>query len=87
MRVVPGARRPGIVGRYGSAWKVRVGAPAESGRANEAVVDLLARALDVSRSDVRIALGASSRDKVITLEGMPEDLVEARLEAATEAAR
>lgn len=86
LRVVPGAPRPGIVGRYGSAWKVRVNAPAEGGRANEAVLELLASALDVPRHDLRLAVGPSSRDKVVTLEGLTGDIVDARLSAAAEAA-
>lgn len=87
LRVVPGARSPGIAGRYGRAWKVRVSVPAEGGRANEAVLELLARALEVPRRDLRLTVGAASRDKVITLEGMTQDLAEARLGAAVEAGR
>jgi uncharacterized protein YggU (UPF0235/DUF167 family) len=40
--VVPGAKGPGVVGRHGDGWKVRVAAPAERGRANEALLGLLA---------------------------------------------
>jgi uncharacterized protein (TIGR00251 family) len=87
LRVVPGANRPGIVGRHGDAWKVRVSAPPEGGRANDAVLDLLARALDVARRDVSLASGASSRDKVVVLEGVSDDVVEARLADAVEARR
>jgi uncharacterized protein (TIGR00251 family) len=87
LRVVPGANRPGIVGRHGDAWKVRVGAAPERGRANEAVLDLLARALDVERRDLTLASGASSRDKVVVLEGVSDDVVEARLASAAEARR
>jgi len=65
LRVSPGARRPGIVGRHGDAWKIRVSEPAEDGRANDAVVRLLSHALG---SDVRIVAGASSRDKVVALD-------------------
>jgi uncharacterized protein (TIGR00251 family) len=82
LRVVPGASREGIVGRHGDAWKVRVTAPAEGGRANEAVLELLARALDVSRRDLSVTVGASSRDKVVTLAGVTSELAEARLAAA-----
>lgn len=87
LRVVPGASREEIVGRHGDAWKVRVTAPAEGGRANEAVLDLLARALDVSRRDLSVAVGASSRDKVVALDGVTRELAEARLAAASGGAR
>jgi len=84
LRVVPGARRPGIVGRHGEAWKVRVSPPAEGGRANDAVLDLLASTLAVSRRDVTLTAGAASRDKVVALEGMTADVAETRLAAAAE---
>lgn len=87
LRVVPGANRPGIVGRHGDAWKVRVSAPPEDGRANAAVLDLLARALDVPRRDLSLTSGASSRDKIVVLEGVRDDVVEARLTEALEARR
>ena len=87
LRVVPGSRRPGIVGRHGAAWKIRVSAPAESGRANDAVLDLLARALRVPRRDVRVTRGVASRDKVVLLEGLTGEAVDARLTEAVEALR
>ena len=84
LRVVPGSARPGVVGRHGDAWKVRVAAPAEAGKANAAVVTLLAGALDVSRSRISVTSGRSSRDKVVALEGLSSDAAEARLAAAAE---
>ncbi len=84
LRVVPGAARPGVVGRHGDAWKVRVAAPAEAGKANAAVLTLLAGALDVPRSHISVTSGRSSRDKVVALEGLSSDAAEARLAAAAE---
>jgi uncharacterized protein len=84
LRVVPGAARSGVVGRHGGAWKVRVAAPAEAGKANAAVVTLLAVALDVPRSRISVTSGRSSRDKVVALEGLSSDAAEARLTAAAE---
>ena len=80
LRVVPGSARPGIVGRHGDAWKVRVREAAERGRANDAVIDLLADSLSVSRRDVRIVAGHAGRDKVVELEGIAEDEMLRRLE-------
>ena len=82
LRVVPGSGRPGIVGRYGDAWKVRVTAAPERGKANEAVLVQLASVLDVSRQDVDLVAGHSSRDKVVLVREVPEREIAARLEAA-----
>jgi uncharacterized protein (TIGR00251 family) len=82
LRVAPGARRSGVVGRHGDAWKVRVSAPPERGRANEEVVELLASSLDLPRVDVRVVAGSTSRDKVVELSGLTLDEAERRLEAA-----
>jgi uncharacterized protein (TIGR00251 family) len=82
LRVVPGARRQGVVGRHGTAWKVRVSAPPEGGRANQAVLGLRAEALRLPRRAVSIVAGHGSRDKVAACEGLSAVEVEARLASA-----
>ena len=86
LRVVPGAARSRVVGRYGEAWKVRVSAPPEGGRANAAVLAVLADALDVARRDLELVSGRSSRDKIVVLDGLTLDAAEQRLAAAAESA-
>jgi uncharacterized protein (TIGR00251 family) len=80
LRVAPGARRSEIVGRYGDAWRVRVTAPPDRGRANEEVLQVLAEALDVRPRQLRLVAGASSRDKVVELDGIDAGEAERRLE-------
>ena len=82
LRVSPGAGRSAVVGRHGDAWKVRVAAAPERGRANASVVDLLVASLDVGRPDVRIVSGATSRDKIVELDGLTLLEAERRLTAA-----
>lgn len=82
VRVVPGARRAGVVGRLGEAWKVRVTSPPERGRANEDVVRLLAERLSVPRSDVRVVAGHASRDKLVEVGHVSAEDAERRLAAA-----
>jgi uncharacterized protein len=82
LRVVPSARRPGVVGRYGAAWKVRVAAPPEDGRANQAVLGLLAETLRLPRRALSIVAGSGSRDKIVECEGLSADEAEVRLAAA-----
>jgi uncharacterized protein len=70
LRVSPGARKSAVVGRYGERWKIRVAAPAESGRANEALIELLGKTLGVARSQLRVVSGASARDKIVEVKGI-----------------
>jgi uncharacterized protein (TIGR00251 family) len=82
LRVSPGARRPGFAGRHGDAWKVRVAEPPEDGRANEAVLRLLAETLDVPRGSVALVSGHSSRDKIVKLDGLEQSQTERLLAGA-----
>lgn len=87
LRVSPGAGRSAVVGRHGQAWKLRVAAPPERGRANASVIELLAASLDLRRPDIRIVSGAASRDKVVELVGLSPDEVERRLAAVQKGAQ
>jgi uncharacterized protein len=82
LRVSPGATRPGVVGRHGEAWKVRVAAAPEGGRANDAVVRLLADTLAVPRDAVTLVSGHSGRDKIVELAGIGPAQIERRLSTA-----
>lgn len=79
LRVSPGASRSEIVGRYGEAWKIRVNAAPESGKANRAVVDLLAAMFEIPRARITIVSGRASRDKTVVVEGLTSEVVGARL--------
>lgn len=70
-----------MVGRHGEAWKVRVSAPPEEGRANAAVVQLLADALGVPARTISMVSGHGARDKLVELAGIAPDEIEHRLEA------
>jgi uncharacterized protein (TIGR00251 family) len=83
LRVSPGAARSAVVGRHGAGWKVRVAAPPEDGKANDAVVRLLSDTLALPARDVQIVSGRSSRDKIIALEGMRPAEIERRLAEAS----
>ena len=70
VHVSPGARRSGVLGVHGDALKVAVSAPPEGGRANEAVLELIAEIAGVKRGRVRLASGPGSHRKQIRIEGM-----------------
>ena len=80
--VSPGARRTELVGRYGNAWKARVTAPPEDGRANAALEELLASLLGVPRGDVSVVTGRTSRRKVVEVRTLDTPVADGRLEAA-----
>jgi len=61
---------------------VRVAAAPERGKANEAVLALLAATLSVPRSSVTLVSGHGSRDKIVELAGIEPDEIEQRLATA-----
>lgn len=63
VHVQPGAGRSAAVGRHGGALKIRVGAPPEGGRANEACGRLLAECFGIAQSQVELISGPASRAK------------------------
>lgn len=82
LTVAPGARRTELVGRHGDGWKARVAAPPERGRANAAVVELVAGVLGLPRSAVAVVSGHGSRRKVVEVQGLTDAEVDARLASA-----
>jgi uncharacterized protein YggU (UPF0235/DUF167 family) len=88
VRVHPGARRDALVDRLANGeWKVAVSAAPEGGRANAAVVELVAELLGVKRGQVVVARGVSSRAKTIEITGLETGEAERRLAAALAAAK
>lgn len=70
VRVQPRASKDEIAGEIGGALKVRLQAPAVEGRANEALIELLAQLLKTPKSAVRILSGDRSRTKRIEIGGV-----------------
>jgi len=63
VRVQPKARASAIVGWQAGTLRVRVTAAPEDGRANRAVIELLAESLSIPPSSIALVRGAASRDK------------------------
>ena len=82
LHVQPGAAGDGLAGMHGDALKVRTRAPAQAGRANEAVLELLARCLGVPVSRLVLRSGRTSRRKTVLVSGLSLDATEGRLAAA-----
>ena len=80
VRVQPRAPRSEIVGwRADGTLSVRVAAPPVEGRANAAVAALLAGALDLRPSAVRVERGARGRDKLVQVEGLSLEEIRQRI--------
>jgi uncharacterized protein (TIGR00251 family) len=72
--VQPRASRDEVSGLQGEAVKVRLAAPPVEGRANDALVRLLAKRLGVPRTAVGIVRGQAGRRKTVRVEGLgPEE--------------
>ncbi len=67
VRVIPNASRDELAGRTDGVLKIKLQAPAEGGRANRALCELLARACGCRPREVRIVSGEKSRLKVVEL--------------------
>ncbi len=70
VRVAPRAGRNAVEGVRNGRLLIRITAPPVDGRANEALRRLLAKALGVSAGRVTVAGGATSRDKLVRIEGI-----------------
>ncbi|WP_188258837.1 DUF167 family protein [Azospirillum tabaci] len=91
LRVTPKASRNAIVGLAatasgGTALKVTVTAVPENGKANEAVVKLLAKAWKLPKTSLTVVAGATDRNKIVHVAGDPADLMR-RLTALVETAK
>ena len=69
VKVVPGASRSRVVGILDGALKVAVAAPPEKGKANKALIKILAETFDLPKNRVSIEQGQSSHHKIVLLLG------------------
>lgn len=67
VKVTPGAREESVT-LTPDAVLVKVRAPADKGAANQAVLAVVARALGLAPSRVRLLRGATSREKVVQVD-------------------
>lgn len=81
VRLTPRASREDVSGVFygadGAALQVRVRAVPEKGKANKALLALLAKWLGVAKSDVTLASGGKSRLKRVHIAGSSDELIDA----------
>jgi len=79
VKAVPGASRDQIAGVLGDRIKVRVSAPPEGGKANTAIVRLLAKMVGVKPAKVEIESGHGAPEKLVRIRATDEAAVRASL--------
>jgi uncharacterized protein (TIGR00251 family) len=77
VHVQPRASRREIAGIHGDALKVRLTSPPVEGAANDELIELLANTFAVSRRAIKILAGGNSRSKIVEIEGITEQAVDA----------
>ena len=79
VKVVPHASRTQVVGVLGDALKIKVAQPPEGGRANEAVLEVLAETLQIPGANLAIVAGHSRPRKTVRIIGLTVEQVRERL--------
>ncbi len=79
IKVVPNASRDEIVGIVGGRIKVRVKSPPESGKANKAVIAMIADLLGLKKNAVSILFGNKNPKKTVGIFGVSVDIVRSKL--------
>lgn len=79
VHVVPNAKIDKVVGEHGSAIKIKLRAPAVEGKANAALIILLAKRLNVPARTIVLLRGHKSRDKLVRIDGLSEEELRRRL--------
>jgi uncharacterized protein (TIGR00251 family) len=70
VRVIPRAARSGLAGTRGNALLVRLQSPPVEGAANEELIEVIAKALQVPKRAVSIVAGDRSRQKRVRVVGI-----------------
>jgi uncharacterized protein (TIGR00251 family) len=78
VRVTPRSAVERVEEPVDGVLRVRIMAPAVEGAANASLIRLLADELGIARRDVRIVAGASSRQKLVVIEGVDPEAIVAR---------
>ena len=79
IRVVPRASRSEIVGIHDGALKIRIASPPVDGAANAEIVRFLAKTFGVSKSDIFIISGETSKNKRIKVENLSKSSFEEKI--------
>ena len=79
VRVHPNAARSEVTDVTDGVWQVKVSAPPVKGKANKELVAFLSQLLGVSKSQINIIRGHTTRNKVVAIDGLSQEDITKRL--------
>lgn len=75
VKVVPRSSKTALAGVLGDMLKIKIAAPPEKGKANEALVEFLAQTLGIKKNTVKITAGHTSPVKTIQITGVSPQII------------
>lgn len=79
LHIQPGAKKTEVVGQHGDALKLRLAAPPVDGKANDALIAVLAEQLGIPKARLTLVSGQTSRRKCVAVKDIDVAEVERRL--------
>jgi uncharacterized protein (TIGR00251 family) len=79
VKVVPGSSKTSIAGLLDGMLKVKVSAPPEKGKANQCLIDFLAKKLSVKKNNIKIISGSTNPAKRIEISGISANAVSKKI--------
>ena len=79
VKVQPKAQQDEILGIKGDRLRLRVKAPPQKGRANQACINLLAKVLSLNKKEIKLISGAKAREKMFFIQNMKLDDLKEKL--------
>ncbi len=79
VRVVPRSSKEGVAGFEGGVVRIRLNAPPVEGKANEALVRFLAKAVGVPKNRIALVTGEKGRNKIVRVDGITREALMAAL--------
>lgn len=78
-RIVPGSSRTSPAGVLDGMVKIKISVPPEKGKANQALIEFLAKKIGVKKKDISIIAGLTSKVKRIKIEGVGPEVLRKKL--------
>jgi uncharacterized protein len=77
--IQPRASKTELAGMHDGVVKIRIAAPAVENAANRALMEFVAQQLGIAKRCVRVVAGGASRRKVLEIDGVTAEVIEAAL--------